>query len=131
MRHLSPRFPLAALLLGVALQFGLIASALAHGEAKARFGGIVKAAQEISFELVPAAPGGAQVYLDDHGELMPTTGITGKLTIVGKGGRKEAKLSADGKKLTAAGASPVSGDRVVLVVVLPSQQTISVRYAIP
>lgn len=131
MRHRSPFFLLAALLLGVAFQFGLAASALAHGEAKPRFGGIVKAAQEISFELVSAAPGGAQVYMDDHGNLMSTKGITGKMTIVGKSGKKEAALTTDGKKLTAAGLKPASGDRVILVVVLPSAQTISVRYAIP
>ncbi len=132
MRHRSPFFLLAALLLGAAFQLGLAASALAHGEAKPRFGGIVKAAQEISFELVSAAPGGAQVYLDDHGNLMPTKGITGKMTVIGKdGGKKEAALTTDGKKLTAAGLKPAAGDRVILVVVLPSAQTISVRYAIP
>lgn len=132
MRHRSPFFLLAALLLGIAFQFGLAASALAHGEAKPRFGGIVKAAQEISFELVSAAPGGAQVYLDDHGNLMATKGITGKMTVIGKdGAKKEAALTTDGKKLTAAGLKPASGDRVILVVVLPSAQTISVRYAIP
>lgn len=127
----SPFRSLWARMLAVALGLSLATAALAHGEAKPRFGGIVKAAQEISFELVPDAAGGAQIYMDDHGELMPTTGITGKLTIVGKGGRKEAALKADGEKLVAEGASPASGDRVVVVVVLPSQQTISVRYAIP
>ena len=120
-----------SLVAGVLLSLALVWTALAHGEAKPRFGGIVKAAQEISFELVPAASGGAQIYMDDHGSLMPTKGITGKLTIVGKGGRKEAPLVAGGEKLTAKGVNPVSGDRVVVVVVLPSQQTISVRYAIP
>lgn len=130
MRH-SPFHSLRARMLAVVLGLTLTTGALAHGEAKPRFGGIVKAAQEISFELVSAADGGAQVYLDDHGELMSTTGITGKLTIVGKDGRKEATLKADGQRLTAEGANPASGDRVVLVVVLPSQQTISVRYAIP
>lgn len=132
MRHRSPFFLLAALLLGTGFQLGVAMPAQAHGEAKARFGGIVKAAQEISFELVSAAPGGAQVYMDDHGELMSTKGITGKMTVISKsGGKKEAVLTTDGKKLTAAGATPVSGDRVILVVVLPSAQTISVRYAIP
>lgn len=130
MRH-SPFRSLRARTLAAALGLSLAAAALAHGEAKPRFGGIVKAAQEISFELVPAADGGAQIYMDDHGELMPTTGITGKFTIVGKDGRKEAALKADGEKLVAEGANPASGDRVVVVVVLPSQQTISVRYAIP
>ncbi len=106
--------------------------ALAHGEAKPRFGGIVKAAQEISFELVADAKGGAEVYMDDHGNLMPTTGVSGKLAVIGKSGdKKETPLTSDGKKLVASGASPASGDRVILVVVLPSQQTISVRYAIP
>jgi len=104
--------------------------ASAHGEAEPRFGGIVKAAQDISFELVADAPGGAQVWLDDHGELMPTTGISGKLTIVNPSGRKETALHSDGEKLTAPDATPVSGDRAILVVVLPSGQTISVRYAI-
>ncbi|WP_162314571.1 hypothetical protein [Pseudoxanthomonas yeongjuensis] len=132
MRHRSPFFLVAALLLGAGFQFSAAMPAQAHGEAKARFGGIVKAAQEISFELVSAAPGGAQVYMDDHGELMSTTGITGKMTVIGKsGGKKEAVLTTDGKKLSAAGATPVSGDRVILVVVLPTAQTISVRYAIP
>lgn len=131
MHHRSPFFLLAALLLGVVFQFGMASSAFAHGEAKPRFGGIVKAAQEISFELVSAAPGGAQVYMDDHGSLMSTQGITGKMTVVGKAGKKEAALTTDGKKLTAAGLKPVSGDRVILVVVLPSAQTISVRYAVP
>lgn len=132
MSHRSPFFLLAALLLGTGFQFSAAVPAQAHGEAKARFGGIVKAAQEISFELVSAAPGGAQVYMDDHGSLMSTKGITGKMTVISKsGGKKEAPLSADGKKLTAAGATAVSGDRVILVVVLPSAQTISVRYAIP
>ncbi len=132
MRHRSPFFLLAALLLGGGLHFGVAPSASAHGEAKPRFGGVVKAAQEISFELVYAAPGGAQVYMDDHGNLMSTQGITGKLTVIGKdGGKKEAALTTDGKKLTAPGANPVSGDRAILVVVLPSAQTISVRYLIP
>jgi len=117
--------------LAVALGLSVAAVALAHGEAKPRFGGIVKAAQEISFELVAGAEGGARIYMDDHGELMSTTGITGKLTIVSKSGRKEATLKADGEKLVAEGANPEAGDRVVVVVVLPSQQTISVRYAIP
>lgn len=131
MRIASFKSLFATLVLGIGLNLGFAASALAHGEAEPRFGGIVKAAQEISFELVAAAPGGAQIYMDDHGSLMSTTGITGKLTIVSKSGRKEVTLAADGKKLVAAGATPVSGDRVVVVVVLPSQQTISVRYAIP
>ena len=132
MSHRSTLFLLAALLLGTGFQFCAAVPAQAHGEAKARFGGIVKAAQEISFELVSAAPGGAQIYMDDHGDLMSTTGITGKLTVIGKSSeKKETTLSTDGKKLTAAGATPVSGDRVILIVVLASQQTISVRYAIP
>lgn len=130
MQYISTR-PILAKFFAVALGLSLSAVVLAHGEAEPRFGGIVKAAQDVSFELVPAAEGGTQVYLDDHGELMPTTGITGKLIIVGKGGRKDVELKADGNKLTAAGARPQSGDNVVVVVVLPSQQTISVRYVIP
>lgn len=130
MQYFSTR-PLLARILAIALGVSLSAAALAHGEAKPRFGGIVKAAQDVSFELVPAAEGGAQIYLDDHGELMSTTGITGKLTIVGTSGRKDVELTADGKKLAAAGARPQSGDNVVVVVVLPSRKTISVRYVIP
>jgi len=122
---------LRSILFAVVLSLQCVAfQASAHGEAEPRFGGIVKAAQDISFELVANAPGGAQVWLDDHGELMPTTGITGKLTIVNPSGRKETALHSDGEKLTAPDAIPVSGDRAILVVVLPSGQTISVRYAI-
>jgi hypothetical protein len=120
-----------ALVGAVLVSLLLVTVASAHGEAKPRFGGIVKEAQEISFELVAGASGGAQVYMDDHGGLMSTTGITGKLTVIGKSGRQEAPLVADGKKLVAAGVNPGKGDRVVVLVVLPSKQAISVRYAIP
>ena len=131
MHYRNPLRLFAALLLVAGLQFGVAPHSVAHGEAAARFGGIVKASQDISFELVAAAKGGAEVYLDDHGELMVTTGITGKMTVIGKEGRKEAPLVADGKRLSASGLNPASGDRVVVVVTLPSQQTISVRYAVP
>jgi hypothetical protein len=122
---------LLSLLVAAGLQLGLASLALAHGDAPARFGGIVKSSQEISFELVAGANGGAQIHMDDHGDLMDTTGITGKLTVIGAAGKKEAALAADGKKLVATGLNPASGDRVVVVVTLPSQKTVSVRYAIP
>ena len=131
MRNRHPFRFLTTLLMAAGLQLGVASAALAHGDAPARFGGIVKSSQEISFELVSATAGGAEVYMDDHGELMNTTGITGKLTVIAAGGKKEAAVTADGKKLVAPGINPVSGDRVVLVVTLPSQKTVSVRYAIP
>ncbi|WP_454831830.1 hypothetical protein [Pseudoxanthomonas wuyuanensis] len=120
-----------ALLVGAGLCLAASLPALAHGDGEPRHGGIVKSANDLSFELVTAAAEGAEIYIDDHGETLPTAGITGKLTVLGKAGKSETAVKPSGGKLVAAGTKLVSGDKAVLVLTLPTQQTVSVRFAIP
>lgn len=129
MSKILSKHTFAALLLGAGL--GLAAApVLAHGDGKPKHGGIVKSANDLSFELV-SAPAGAEVYIEDHGKTLPTTGITGKLVVLGKSGKSETAVKAGGDKLSAPGAKLASGDKVVLVVTLPNQQVSSVRFAVP
>lgn len=114
------------LLLAAALTAG---TAWAHGDGVARHGGIVQMAGEIKFELV-AKGDSAELYLDDHGETMPAAKLTGKLTVLGAGGKSEAKLEPAGDKLVAKGVKLVKGDKVIAIVVTEDKQNNSARFVI-
>lgn len=121
----------ARALLGSALALGLAGGAQAHGDGTAKHGGIVKAANDLSFELASAAEG-ATVYVEDHGEPLATAGFSGKLTVL-RGGQKIEMplLPGKGNDLVAAGVQLAAGDRAVVVLTTPQKQTISVRFAMP
>lgn len=118
---------LAALLAASALAAG---SAWAHGDETPRHGGIVQMAGEVKFELVAKADR-AEVYLDDHGQTIPTAKVTGKLTVLGAGGKSEAKLEPEGNaRLVARGVKLAKGDKVVALVTLADKTTSSARFVI-
>lgn len=122
-------FPIKSLVAAAALAAAPLA--FAHGDGVPKHGGVVKSANDLSFELV-AAPAGAEVYIDDHGQALPTQGFTGKLTVLGVAGKQETALKpAAGDKLVAAGARLAPGDKAVVVVTSPTRQTTSVRFTLP
>lgn len=53
---------------------------LAHGD-KPKHGGIVRAASDLSFEMVNKDHA-TVIYVEDHGEKLSTAGATGKLTLL-------------------------------------------------
>ena len=118
-------------LLGAALLLGLAPAVQAHGDGSAKHGGIVKAANDLSFELAPAAAG-ATVYIEDHGEPLAAAGFSGKLTLL-RGGQKIEKELQPGpaNALVAAGLQLAAGDRAVVVVITPQKRTVAVRFAMP
>ncbi|MFT7772777.1 hypothetical protein [Roseateles sp.] len=119
---------LSTLILGAALLCGGVAHA--HGDGTARHGGLVQMAGEIKFELV-AKPDSAELYLDDHGQTVPTAKLTGKITVLSGGAKSEAKLEpAAGDKLVAKGVKLVKGDKVVALVTTEDQQHSSARFVI-
>lgn len=121
--------PIKTLLAAFALAAAPLA--FAHGDGVPKHGGVVKSANDLSFELV-AAKGGAEIYIDDHGQPLPTQGFTGKLTVLGTGGKQETALKPTaGDKLVAGGAKLGSGDKAVVVVTSPTGQTTSVRFTLP
>ncbi len=120
---------LAALLLAAA---GLISAtpALAHGDGKPKHGGVVQSASDLNFELV-ADDSGATLYLEDHDQPLPSTGFSGKLTVLQAGVKTEAALQPGGaNKLSAPGLKLAAGAKAVAVVVTPQNQTIAVRFTV-
>lgn len=118
---------LMTIMAAAALTGGL---AWAHGDEKARHGGLVQMAGETKFELV-ARPDGAEVYLDDHGETLPTARLSGKLTVLSGGAKSEAKLEpAAGDKLVARGVRLAKGDKVIALVTLADKSSASARFVV-
>jgi hypothetical protein len=117
----------SVLLAAAALAAG---SAWAHGDEKARHGGLVQMAGEVKFELVSKGDS-AEVYLDDHGQAIPTAKLSGKLTVLSGANKSEAKLEPAGNdKLVAKGVKLVKGDKVIALVTLADKSTSSARFVI-
>ena len=104
-------------------------AAFAHGGAKARHGGVVATASDLGFELV-APPGGAAIYVEDHGKPMAPTGMTGKLTVLNGTEKSEAELALAGDKLEAKGVKLAAGAKVVAALTTPSKKAITVRFTV-
>lgn len=103
--------------------------AWAHGEAKARHGGVVAKASDLGFELV-GLPTGAAIYVDDHGTPMAPTGMTGKLTVLNGTEKSEAPLVVAGDKLEARGVKLAAGAKVVAALTTPAKKAITVRFTV-
>ena len=119
--------------LAMTLALGLSAlsfdPALAHGEAKARHGGVVATASDLGFELV-GTPAGAAIYVDDHGKPVVPTGMTGKLTVLQGSVKSEAELAVAGDKLEAKGVKLAAGAKVVAALKTPASKSITVRFTV-
>lgn len=105
-------------------------TAMAHGAAKPRHGGIVQEVNDVSFELVAEADA-ATIYLIDHDEPMSSTGISGKLTVLNGTQKTEVDFkSAGDDKLRATGVKLTSGAKVVAVLNNVEGKTVTVRFTI-
>ena len=104
-------------------------AAFAHGGGKAKHGGVVQVASDLSFELVGTA-GGAVLYVEDHGKPMAPTGMTGKLTVLNGSDKSEAELTVAGDKLEAKGLKLAAGAKVVAALTTPAKKAITVRFTV-
>jgi hypothetical protein len=104
-------------------------AALAHGDAKARHGGVVQLVSDLSFELV-GTPTGAVIYVEDHGKPMIPTGLKGKLTVLNGAEKSEAELVVAGDKLEAKGVKLARGTKVVAALVTSGAKAITVRFTV-
>lgn len=103
--------------------------ALAHGDAKAKHGGVVATANDLSFELA-AEGGNAVIYIEDHGKPVAPTGLKGKLTVLSGAEKSEADLVVAGDKLEAKGITLAPGAKAVAALVTPAAKAITVRFTI-
>lgn len=116
------------LILAAALFSGAI---YAHGDAAAKHGGIVKVANDITFELVVKADA-AELYIDDHGAPMSTENLRGKLTVLNGGTKSHFELRpAGGNRLQANGARIEAGAKVVAALTTADgKPAMTVRFAV-
>ena len=114
----------------VAASVALSGNVFAHG-AKAKHGGIVQSAGDLSFELV-VKDGTTTIHVDDHGKDLPTTGASGTLTVL-KGAKKtELPLEAKGSNMLVVkgDAKLAPGNKAVAAITFAGKQTVSVRFSI-
>ena len=104
-------------------------AAQADGVAKAKHGGVVQKANDITYELVAHADGAA-VHIDDHGKPVSVAGASGKLTVLSGKDKSEAELKPAGDRLEAKGIKLVPGSKVVASVTTAGKKTVSVRFTV-
>lgn len=113
----------------IAVGIAFSGPAFAHG-AKAKHGGVLQSAKDLSFELV-SKDGKAVIYVDDHGVDLSTAGATGTLTVLAAGKKSETTLKP-------AGANALSstldlklerGVKAVASITLAGKEPISVRFS--
>ena len=117
-------------LAAVAATLALSGNAMAHGS-KAKHGGIVQTAGDLSFELV-SKDGKTTIYVDDHGKDLPTEGVSGTLTVL-KGTQKTAvPLEAGGGNMLVAkgDAALAKGSKAVAAVTFADKNVVSVRFSV-
>jgi hypothetical protein len=93
-------------------------AAQAHGNTKPEHGGLIQIDGDMSLELVVGKDGAELYVLDDDDEL-PSADLSGKLTITSKGASSEAALKPAGSnKFEVKGVKIPAGAKVVAMVIL-------------
>ena len=119
-------FALAAAVISLALS----GNVMAHGS-KAKHGGIVQSAGDLSFQLV-SKDGKTTIYVDDHGKDLVTAGVTGTLTVLKGTQKTEVPLeAAGGNMLVAKGGTVLAkGSKAVAAVTFANNNVVSVRFSV-
>lgn len=104
-------------------------TAWAHGEVKAKHGGVVQEANDLVFELVQHATGAA-IYIDDHGQPMKPVGLSGKLTVLEGGVKKDYPMALGVDRIEVGGVKLVKGMRAVAVINGVGGKTVTVRFTV-
>ncbi len=104
-------------------------TAWAHGEVKARHGGVVQEANDLVFELVQHATGAA-IYIDDHGQPMKPVGMNGKLSVLVDGVKKDYPMALGVDGIEVPGVKLSKGMRAVAVINGVQGKTVTVRFTV-
>lgn len=105
-------------------------SAVAGGDHKPKFGGVVVETKAGDMEIV-AKPDNIQIYITDHGKAVKLDGATAKVTLLNGVEKSEADLAVAGDKLEAKGAFKVAkGTKGIAVVTLTGKPPITARFDI-
>ena len=104
-------------------------TAWAHGEVKARHGGVVQEANDLVFELVQHATGAA-IYIDDHGQPVKPVGMNGKLSVLVDGVKKDYPMALGVDRIEVPGVKLTKGMRAVAVINGVGGKTVTVRFTV-
>ncbi|MES2933568.1 MAG: hypothetical protein V4805_08785 [Pseudomonadota bacterium] len=119
----------SALCIAMVLAVAGAGSAWAHG-ARAQFGGVVKAAGNLQFELVNKN-GAAVIYVaGNHGEKFSTAGMSGTLTVENGTLKTEVPLApaSESSLETKGDAKLVSGAKVTAALIFADKQAVTVSF---
>lgn len=112
----------------MAATMALSTTTWAHGPSKSERGGVVKMANDLSFELVSSSEG-VTIYVGDHGKPKATDGATGKVTVLqGKKKSEAPLLPSGGNALLAKGVTLASGSTLVASVTFADKSSATVRF---
>ncbi len=104
-------------------------TAWAHGDVKARHGGVVQEVNDLVYELVQHASGAA-IYIDDHGAPLKPAGMSGKLTVLQGGEKKDYPLALGVDRIEVPGVKLAKGARAVAVINGVQGKTVTVRFTV-
>ncbi len=103
--------------------------AWAHGDVKPRHGGVAQEVNDLVFELVSHASGAA-IYIDDHGQAVKPAGMSGKITVLQGGEKKDYPLVPGADRIEVPGLTLVKGARAVAVITGVGGKTMTVRFSL-
>jgi hypothetical protein len=117
-------------LAALALSLAYAGQAHAHG-AKPKHGGTVQTVNDIAYELV-SKDGKAVIYIEDHGKEVPTTGASGKLTILIGKAKSEVALEASGANTLTSTADVKLGakSKAIAAITLSGKEAVNVRFSL-
>lgn len=117
-------------LVAMAVAVAVSGNVMAHGD-KAKHGGIVQSASDLSFELVNK-DGKATIFVEDHGKPVSTAGATGKLTVLNGTEKAEVPFEPAGENtLVAKGeAKLVKGTKAIAAVTFADRKKVNVRFSV-
>lgn len=104
-------------------------TAWAHGEVKAKHGGVVQEVNDLVFELVQHATGAA-IYIDDHGQPVKPVGMNGKLSVLVDGVKKDYPMTLGVDRIEVPGVKLTKGMRAVAVINGVGGKTVTVRFTV-
>jgi hypothetical protein len=100
-----------------------------HGQPKPQHGGVVAAANDLWFELVPQGDR-TTIYVFDHDKPLDVQTYSGKLTVLAGADKAEGELKpAGGNRLDARVTVP-KGAKVVAVLLPSGKKPLTVRFAL-
>jgi hypothetical protein len=111
-------------LCGAVLAMG---NAYGHGTPIASHGGVVQAVGETWLELV-VKNGKIELYLEDDGDPMPSTGVSGTVSVAGKPGEFSLVPAGD-NKLEAKGAVPAGANVTAKLLMADKKTKVAATFA--